>query len=95
MSCAALFPMSRGEYEQHVARSRGQTMRVMGEIGWVSFPCTDCGDASCLGYGAVLIPDDDSGEIVLLSICARGVARKDIQRFGGREHEAVYGKATH
>lgn len=92
MSCAGTFKMLRGEYEQYVSRERGQTLATLGEIGFVSFPCTDCGDTSCLGWGHVRVPENGAGEIVILDIIGRGVARDDIHPIGGRSTETKFGR---
>jgi hypothetical protein len=78
-----MFPVSRREYETFVARERGQTAETLAEIGMVTFPCTDCGDSGCLGWGCVIVPQNGAGEEVLLQIESRGVPRTEIHAFGG------------
>lgn len=82
MGCAGLFPLERREYERKLALARGQSIKAMASFGMVVFPCTSCGDTSCLGWGCVILPANGAGEMAILEIESRGVARSDILIIG-------------
>ena len=74
--------MTRKAYEAGVALDMGHDLAWMRKAGYHSFPDRENPDSS--GWGHVAIPPNGEGEIVILSICRRGVARYEIQPFGGR-----------